>query len=843
MKATYMKYFMAAALAFVFCSCVEEKLETAYPEENIGVYFVEGQENAKSHTLDKDEDTPSLNFYVRRADTRNRERVQFTTEVYYVEKEALTDTSTVEVIKPVEKLFVFSELVFEEGEKESFINVRFDRAELGRVYNCNISITDPRFVSPYDYRASSISFSVQMIEWRKLPEKALFRDGFFSDLFKGSWKGNYLETEVEIWQRRDKPGYYRLHNVYDGEFLARLILGDEEYNKEADKYKKQYASYVDKDHYIYLDASDPEKVYFPMQYTGFADPSMGNAIIGSDVDEVVASGSNNLYGTNVDNVVTFPKNSLLFELGMYYGYSNISGKTRIVLPGGKAEDYYLDLESKEMTPEGKFPVTFTPAKDVSYIKYSIFKGKISEGEIPAFVDSVKVAKEGKYMKLTVEDAKNEQEIVIDDRFDTGIHTLVACTYDSADNLKEYNHTYLGYVKDGDNRDVKIWMGVHTDDYYHSDKEEENYDSTNSFQYWVRGENITHVQIAYYPTAHYKAYEDVIKKDMSTAASMGSIYLTMINKGAFSGIVGNTLKAGTSYTMIVYAKNGYKSGFFTEEVILKGKPDHAQKVWYYNDLLPEMQNIDAYTGTWIPVSIDINSAEAEERTIRGKKNDAGEFEPFRVTFRKEGEKMVVCGLFPSVPAKTENGPEIVFDIKDNKLVTTENKLQKVFVKDTTNIVPSLRFEYLYRPKLMSLSGNNNTVYEYYEDDDKGKLYDFVTAGFVEEDVIAFVDNNTEHYFWTMMLGGYQEYNGEDRFSDVIGEAHGDLILVKEDSDLLKELKESESSEDEEGMILNSISELNKRKLSDINSIVKGLKKSEITHEMIGFSVSDRIKVQQ
>ena len=81
---------------------------------------------------------------------------------------------------------------------------------------------------------------------------------------------------------------------------------------------------------------------------------MGDIMIASDVTEVWGAGSNLLYGTvSEDKVITFPKNALLISLGQYFYFSNSSGKARIVLPGGKAEDYALELTAEEINAENK----------------------------------------------------------------------------------------------------------------------------------------------------------------------------------------------------------------------------------------------------------------------------------------------------------------------------------------------------------------------------------------------------------------------------------------------------------------------------------------------------------
>lgn len=829
---THIRYYMATAAVLLLCSCVKEQLEKGTPdrEDCMGVYFLEEQENIKTHTLEKGVDKTSLSFIVRRTDTESEATVPFTTEVFYIQEEELTDTSTIEKVHPVEDLFVFSTIKFAKGESETTVNVRFDRITTGLTYTCNLSITDPEYASMYAYNPTSISFSVQMYEWTRLPQKATYRDGFFSDMF--DWDGKYLETEVDIYQRRDMPGYYRLHNVYDAEYFARLVEGDEAYNEDPEGKEKEYSSYVAKDHYLYLDATDPERVWFPAQKTGFTDPSLGDIIIASDVSEVFGATSNLLYGKLVDNVITFPKNGLNFGMGEYYYFSNTAGKFRIVLPGGEADDYSIDIEAKEVTPEGAIPVTFDLAKDVKKVKYSLFEGRLAGLALTEAIADV----ESSGTELVPGEGKTELEVKpLKADAATGIYTLVACTYGSGDTAyREYSTVEVGYVRPGEDRKVQIFFGVHTDDRFASDKESENYSSKNSFQYWVRGKDITHAQISYYPTAYYNAYEDMIKEDMISYGTLSSAYIKMINSGELSGIIGNQLKEGTSYTMVIYAGNGYHSEFFTKSVTTSGNADPMQKAYYYPELRTESA-VGQYTSDkWIPVSVDIFDPEAKGRTIRGRKNGKGEFEADTVVFRAEGEKMIASGLFPSLASN----PDITFDMKDNRLVTTENKLNQVYVKDTTHFIPTLQFEYLYRPKIGSLD-RNGYFYDSYEDDDKETRYDWMTAGFVDDDIIAFTDNHTDYVFWSFTLGGYRNIMGEDTYYQIIGDGHGDLILVKAGSPLLDGLMKKESAPMKENQVLNSITEQNRIEMPELGTLITDQKKFDVSHDMMELNADVKI----
>ena len=189
-------------------------------------------------------------------------------------------------------------------------------------------------------------------------------------------------------------------------------------------------------------------------------------------------------------------------------------------------------------------------------------------------------------------------------------------------------------------------------------------------------------------------------------------------------------------------------------------------------------------------------------------------------------MKASGLFPSL----KENPDITFDYKDGLMYTMENTMDNVTVKDSTNIIPSMRYEYTYTPKVASLS-NNGYVYNTYEDDNGEERADMLVAGFVHEDIIAVMDNKTTNIFWALILGGYQSYKGEEYLADVVGDTHGDLLLIRKGSPLLDGLEKSESKKAVIGQTLSSVSAANCVRMPEINSIIKSIKPVEITNEIV------------
>ena len=516
-------------------------------------------------------------------------------------------------------------------------------------------------------------------------------------------------------------------------------------------------------------------------------------------------------------------------MGGYYYFSNTSGKMRIVLPGGKAEDYGIEAKAGECNADGKTPATFTVAKDVKTLKYKVFKGVVNEIEMADKLNEVE--KSGKSISVSAGQSEINVEVAPEESdAKTNMYTIVACTFGAGDSAyREYVSVQFGYIKPGDDRKVEIYMGLHSDDQLAP----HGYTSENSFQYWVRGKDITHAQISYYPTAYYETYEETVKETLKLYGSVGGQVLKQINTTGLSGVLGNTLKAGTSYTFVIYAGNGYHSEFITETITLGGEQDYMKRSYYLSDLQKyEQPDASAYAGTWVPVSVDIFGNSSNGRTIRGN------WRTREVELTVEDNIVTAEGLFPSL----SNNPSIKFEYKDGLLNSMENRCPKVWVKDSTNVIPSLRFEYQYIPKTGALS-STGYFYESFDDDDTKGRRDMFVAGFVHEDVIAFADNGTDFEFWAMMLGGYQKNRmGEETLQTYIGEAHGELILVRKGSPMLKGLKHSNPSNMEEEVTLNSLNEANRIEMPEINSVIKNLdlKDAEIAHGLLEFNSDVRLK---
>lgn len=143
-----------------------------------------------------------------------------------------------------------------------------------------------------------------------------------------------IEFPTRIQEREDKPGYFRLINTYGAGFP---------YNEPGD-----YDA--DNDYYIFIDATDPDKVFIPSACPVGMDWGYGMFYMHSFAGYYRAKNdpkADDYYGTYANGVISFPKGALMIAMADYNDgglyASNNNGLFRIVLDPSKLK-YEASLE-------------------------------------------------------------------------------------------------------------------------------------------------------------------------------------------------------------------------------------------------------------------------------------------------------------------------------------------------------------------------------------------------------------------------------------------------------------------------------------------------------------------
>lgn len=192
---------------------------------------------------------------------------------------------------------------------------------------------------------------------RKAPEGAWTSIGtgtYCEDLmtiFSGVPEG--LKWEVDIEQSATEPGWYRLLPYGDPTCPIAQML-------EA----------PDPEGYLYINASDPQKVYAENLYAYSGSFIFSNAVTEMDWDA-------SMYGTLSDNVISFPAESFC-----YYNPSNDSWYTAcrntgmtIYLPGAEVKDYAFRMSSPFCADDNTVPVDLICGMDVKEVKLTCLDGE------------------------------------------------------------------------------------------------------------------------------------------------------------------------------------------------------------------------------------------------------------------------------------------------------------------------------------------------------------------------------------------------------------------------------------------------------------------------------------
>ena len=589
----YLRYILIAAMAFGFAACQEEEWTPGERDyiDCQGLFFP--QEQAKDYVLAPAE-ASSLTFTVERTNADDDAEVPF------------------ELVSSEEGFFTMDEEVieFEEDQKKASFKVYIsDEFEPGKKYTCSIKVTDPLYVSQYALSSSELTFSVTVVEWTRVKgangsEVGLWRDDFFTSfgLMLGAELAKpYLEKEVAVYERADMPGYYKVDDIYTASYLSQIYAGDESFAEQLAQYCPVQP--------IYINATNPDKVWIDAQFA-FHDPFMnyGAAYICSDVEEVFDSGYAKSYGVLKNGVIEFKiKNSLMIYLpSAGTAYANNSGKTRLILPGHRGYDYSVALDFSP-AEAGVMPVEFTLGPDVAKVKYQVFEGHLNDVEMVAKLEEVKTG-------------QNVKEVTASGVYDftaskSAFYTMIACSYDAAGNYQEYDYIRFGYDTASDPKEVDINLGLIV-----SDKHAPvGLTSENSMEFYLYGSDIVNAGAAIFKKAQYEDFMENIQFNVMNSASyrFDKYQIDSINTVGYTGLVGG-LAPGVEYSLIVYADNGYHTGFFTATATTEGVFDLMEAEFDIFDLPERLQpeNHDAYLKEWQIRSLDPYTATKWGRADRG-----------------------------------------------------------------------------------------------------------------------------------------------------------------------------------------------------------------------------------
>ena len=512
----------ALLMSFAMTSCMEEmQAELGSPdnEDCYGIYFP-----SQAGTGDLQigpNDAKSLSFTVRRTNTRG----------------SLVVPLTIESGHP--GIFSTTEVRFEEDSPTAELEVYFPSVKLGVKYDCTIRVEGAEYVSSYSKNASSLSFTVTCVKWNKLvgsngETTGLWRDGVFPEWF--SVASPNLEQSVVIEEREDKPGYYRIYDVYGATYMTNM-------------FQMNASSICLEQHYTYIDATDPEKVWIPTFKTGIVmNAEYGEMSIASYVTENEEFGASisSIYGTLENGVITFPANSLQLHFAFLGWYpTNSYGLHRIILPGYRALDDAISVSAGITDADGKLPVEVKFGTDVKTVKIYTAAGELPGSEIAGLAEQIAAGT----VAPTHEDLKNSGKFNL--KFDqTGDYTILAVGLGSDGKLLNYAYSVFGYKKDPNDKPVELECGLIRSNKYAPDGMTEK----NSLEVYINGKDIRRLHVGLYEKETFDADKETYMQALGNA-ELNDESLALVNGSGLS-LVQSGLVPGTEYIMVVKAYNGY-----------------------------------------------------------------------------------------------------------------------------------------------------------------------------------------------------------------------------------------------------------------------------------------------
>lgn len=553
---------LMAAFSFLAVSCQVEEQVYVPGEPDLegchGVYFPT-QEAAGSHTMDPSE-TPAVEFVVKRLTEDG-------------------DITVPVVVKASEEgIFELSELKFADGQTESTIKVSFSKAQPGVTYTLSLEITDPEYALVYGQNPTYLNYSV-IIEKYELLGMATIRE----DLITGYQQNpTGVEWEVEVYTKSTTPGYYYFKDAYVSAPFNQGWEQNQGWNMMPGSY-------------LVINAENPARVYMPFQNL-CCSWGYGWMYAGSIAPEAGISGGTPAYGTLVDGVISFPAGGLAFGETEYNDLqlfvTNNSGLFRICLPGAVLVDYSIAMKSG-YTQNGQHPVQFTFGADIETIKFLAYEGALSGDELNAKVSDV----------LSNENAQTLTKPAADENGDvppvnvalsfatTGEYTIVAVGFDKDNQAQTAAATVINYVAANDGVPVIVNAGLIVSDKYAP----EGYTSENSLEFYIYGSDITEAGFSLFRTSDWVANQSACLNAVMTTGLISSEAVDMINGEGLSDIYYN-LNAGTEYTLVVYASNGFEQTVITADAKTAGVADPLQEI-YSMDSLWGAESKDEYLGEW------------------------------------------------------------------------------------------------------------------------------------------------------------------------------------------------------------------------------------------------------
>lgn len=586
----FTKYILTfAALAFASVACVEENLREESPTDHgdcYGVYFPSQEVLQETQVFVPGDDLESQ-ILIRRSNANGRIVVP------------------VKVTTEHEDIFSFPEVVFEDGEKETYFTISFPDAEdvPGTTYTLSMTIEDELYASYYSEHNTSADFACLVEKWNLLtdpnPVEAERTPATMAESSGNTFFNlPVVATEIEIYQNDLNPNKFRVKYPFKAQFehYSELVGGDfvswlgEYYSKPADQFDfevvkrgevyypgKSYEFIVDRDDFVDFDSLIALWINHPDLGPLYAWPQH-SFLDWPDVQEnkVLKWQTVKINGEEVQIPAAVQFIPALASADGR-GWSNSDGsmeKITIIFPGQNLLDYTVELTPARNTEDGAVAVDFELGADVDKVLYGVYEGELSATQVEDKVSDMKAdlaslkeltasgtelitcAETGKYTVIALSFAAPEEKkpgeddvVAADDKVESDIPDVMATAY-----------TSFGYTKDDDDTSVSLKLELIATDRNSGIKTESKVPMTaeNSLEFFISGTDIKVAKMGLYKMNHLsdEAFvSDMMEELLDEEDAFDGETLDLVNGGGYSGYF-EGLVPGVEYALVVYAYNGY-----------------------------------------------------------------------------------------------------------------------------------------------------------------------------------------------------------------------------------------------------------------------------------------------
>lgn len=513
------RYILAlAAVSLTAVACVKETpFQPGDPEEEgcYGVYFP-----AQESDLVRDPaDAKTATISVMRTNTEGAITVPVT----------VVDTAGI---------FTVSELVFEDGQSESSISLEFPDAEVGVTYELSLSIDDWQYASKYSSNPNTLSFSILFEKWNDLGV------GTFTDVVVSQVLPNFdaISTDVHIYQNDADKTQYRIpmSGIYSDscdEYLYLTLMnpgnsvGDVVVTQDGLVWFDPFDTGIS----VSTDGGVGNMLYYHMGATGAEENLWAYSYVAQYADD----------GTTPE-VIRLAPYVLIGDTGYGADMTQEANAITIVFPGGELVDYSLSVLTG-LTTDGVLPVQFTVGADVDEVRYQVYEGTLTAGEVANYTSLIGLG-----------DTEYEVAPVLGSPFGiscsaTGLYTLVAVSMDAEGEAQQSASTQVYYLAEGDEKPVKVFAGIEATNKYGG----KGWTSDNTMEYYIYGSDLVSVKTY---LARYDAFlqnQQAVINSLLSQPDVDAEILEQINGTGTIGVYSDQTP-GTEYVFLVYASNGYES---------------------------------------------------------------------------------------------------------------------------------------------------------------------------------------------------------------------------------------------------------------------------------------------